>query len=41
MTSENKVLKIIKKIETSKAAAIDRLSGLFLQDGAEILSRPI
>ena len=40
-TSENKVLKIILKIEISKAAGIDKLSGWFLRDAAEILSRII
>ena len=40
-TSENKVLKIIKSIEISKGAGLDRLSGRFLRDEAEILSRPI
>ena len=40
-TSENKVLKIILKIEISKAAGIDKLSGRFLRDAAEILSRTI
>ena len=39
--SENKVLKRILKIEMSKAVGIDKLSGRFLQDAAEILSRPI
>ena len=38
-TSENKVLKIILKIEISKTAG--RLTGRFLRDAAEILSRPI
>ena len=33
-TSENKILKIILKIEISKAAGIVRLSGRFLQDEA-------
>ena len=40
-TSENKVFNIIKKIDISKTAGIDRLSGCFLRGGAEILSRPI
>ena len=34
-----KMLKILKNIETSKAAAIDNLSGRFLKDGAVILAR--
>ena len=40
-TSEDKVLKKIWKIEISKAASIDGRSGHFLQDRAEVLSRPI
>ena len=39
--SENKVLKRILKIKMSKAVGIDKLSGRFLRDAAEILSRPI
>ena len=39
--SENKVLKIINKTEISKAADIDRLSGRFVRDGAEVLSRSL
>ena len=34
-----KMLKILKNIETSKAAATDNLSGRFLKDGAFILAR--
>ena len=37
-TSENKVLKIIKKID---AAGIDKLSGRYLRDAAKILCRPL
>ena len=37
-TSENKVLKIIKKIE---AAGIDKLSGRYLRDAAKILYRSL
>ena len=40
-TSNEEVIKIIKKIEPSKAAGIDNLSGKFLKDGAEILATPI
>ena len=39
--SEDKVLKMIRKIKISKAAGTDRLFRLFLWDGAETLSRPI
>ena len=31
----------MENIEISKAAGIDKLSGMFLKDGAEILSKPI
>ena len=40
-TSQNKVLKIILKIEISKAAGIDKLSGRYLRDAVEILYRSI
>ena len=39
--SEQKVFKVMEKIEISKAAGIGKLSGMFLKDGAEILSKPI
>ena len=35
------ILKILKNIDTSKAAGIDKISGRFLKDGASILSIPI
>ena len=38
--SENKALKVIKEIEISKAASMNKLSGKFLLDAAEILSSP-
>ena len=40
-TSEEKVLKIMTNIESSKAAGIDKLSTRFLKDGANILAKPI
>ena len=40
-TSEEKVLKIMANIESSKAAEIDKLSGTFLKDSANILAKPI
>ena len=40
-TSEEKVFKIIKNIEISKASSIDKLPERFLKDGAKILSKPI
>ena len=40
-TSEEKVLKIMINIESSKAAGVDKLSGRFLEDGANIFAKPI
>ena len=40
-TSEEKVLKIMTNIESSKAAGADKLSGRFLKDGSNILEKPI
>ena len=40
-TSEEKVLKIMTNIEIFKAAGVDKLSGRFLKDGANILAKPI
>ena len=40
-TSEEKVLKIMTNIEISKAAGVDKLSGRFLKDGANILAKSI
>ena len=40
-TSEEKVLKIMTNIESSKAAGVDKISGRFLKDGANILTKPI
>ena len=40
-TSEEKVLKIMTNIESSKAAGVDKLSSRFLKDGANILAKPI
>ena len=34
-------MKIITNIESSKAAGVDKLSGRFLEDGANILAKPI
>ena len=34
-------MNILEKFDTNKAAAIDGLSGIFLKDGAKILSKPI
>ena len=40
-TSEEKVLKIMTNIEISKAVGVDKISGRFLKDGANILAKPI
>ena len=40
-TSPEKILNILKDLNPSKAAGIDNLSGKFLEDGADILARPI
>ena len=40
-TSEEKVFKIMKNIEISKATSIDKLPGRYLKDGAEVLSKSI
>ena len=40
-TSEEKVLKILTNIESSKAAGVDKISGRFLKHGPNILPKPI
>ena len=40
-TSQEKVLKIMSSIESSKATGVDKLSCRFLKDGANILAKPI
>ena len=40
-TSEEKVLKIMTTIESPKAAGVDKHSGRFLKDGANIIAKPI
>ena len=40
-TSEEIVMEIMKNTESSEAAGVDRLSGRFLKDGANILAKPI
>ena len=39
--SESDVLKALNDIETNKAAGSDKIQGIFLKDGAEVLSQPI
>ena len=39
--SNDSILKILKKIEISKAAGIDNLPGVFLRDGANVLATPV
>ena len=41
MTTEKKVLEVLQFIDISKAAGIDKISGRFLKDGANILAKPI
>ena len=41
MTPEIKVLEVLRFIDISKAAGIDKISGRFLKDGANILTKPI
>ena len=38
---ERQIINILEKFDTNKAAGIDGLSGIFLKDGAKILSKPI
>ena len=40
-TPGEKVLKAMTNIESSKAPGVDNLSGMFLKDGASILTKPI
>ena len=40
-TSEEKVMKIMTNIDSSKASGVDKLSQRFLKDGANILAKPI
>ena len=40
-TTEKQVLKIMQDIKSSKAARVDKLSGRFLKDGADILPKPV
>ena len=38
---EKQIVDILEKFDTNKAAGIDGLSGIFLKDGAKILSKSI
>ena len=40
-TEKDYILKILRDINTSKAAGIDRLPGKFLKDGANVLAKPV
>ena len=40
-TTEKQVLKIMQDIKISKGAAVDKLSGKFLKDGADIQAKPV
>ena len=37
----SEIMKILDNFDTNKAAGIDGLSGIFIKDGAKILSKPI
>ena len=41
LTTENKVLEVLQFIDVSKAAGIDKISGRFLKNDANILAKPI
>ena len=41
LTTEKKVLEALQFINISKAAGIDKISGRFLKDGANILAKTI
>ena len=40
-TTGEQVLKIMQDIKSSKATGVDKLSGRFLKDGADILAKPV
>ena len=40
-TEKDSILKILRDINTSKTAGIDRLPGRFLKDGADVLAKPV
>ena len=40
-TEKDYILKILRDIDTSKAAGIDRLLRRFLKDGANVLAKPV
>ena len=40
-TEKGYVLKILRDIDTSKAAGIDRLPGKFLKHGVDVLAKPV
>ena len=39
--NEKQTVDILEKFDTNKAAGIDGISGIFLKDGAKILSKPL
>ena len=41
LPTEKKVLEVLQFIDISKAAGIDKISGIFLKDGANILAKPM
>ena len=40
-TEKDYILKILRDIDTSKAAGVDRLPGRFLKDGVNVLAEPV
>ena len=40
-TEKDYIIKILRDIDTSKAAGIDKLPGRFLKDGANALAKPV
>ena len=41
LTTEIKVLKVLQFTDISKAAGIDKISGRFLKDSANVLAKPL
>ena len=40
-TEKDYVFKILRDIDTSKAAGVNRLPGRFLEDGVDVLAKPV
>ena len=41
MAEEENILKLLKNMDTDKAAGLDNLLARFLKDGSDILAKPI